>query len=115
MVVYSFGYRHGRPDVRDNDLVIDIRTILHKNPYHDRRLRNLRGDHKLVIVDILMTPHFEKKYSELKNRIKKFVDDYPNNDVYLGCTGGHHRSVYLANRIAKDFCTRAVHLNYNDK
>src|SRR5438045_952639 len=94
--IYSFGFKYG---LRNGSmgaigtLVIDIRPAFGRNPFHDKNLRKLRGDHQLVIADILKTPKFMENYSKLKEKVKNF-----NGVVYLGCTGGHHRSVYLAER-----------------
>ena len=94
--IVSFGFRYGLPK-QDGATVIDVRNWLNNNPYHNKQLRHLRGTDPEVQADIEKTPGFEQSYAE----IKKLVDAAPGV-VYLGCTGGRHRSVYMAERIGKE-------------
>ena len=110
VVIASFGYRHeGPPRLPENvpALVIDVRPLFMRNPYHDKRLRRLRGDHPSVQADILKTPGFDESYAKLK----AIVSSWPG-EVYLGCSGGHHRSVYLAGRLGQELDCAVVHLHY---
>ena len=106
----SFGFRHGKPHVEADALVVDVRRCFSRNPYHDKRLRQLRGDHPLVGADVLKTPQFTEHYEALK----RSVSDHPG-PVYLGCTGGHHRSVYLVERLSTELGVDRLHLNYEDR
>ena len=124
--IYSFGYRHGltvddqvvfaptterRAVQHFNDaIVIDIRKLLPKNPYHNKKLRALRGDDEEVIAELESTPGMHQAYHELRQTVRAH-----HGRVYIGCTGGHHRSVYIANRLAKDFDVPVEHLNYEDR
>lgn len=126
--LYSFGFRHGltvngkmvfpadpssvRPGVQTvgGALILDVRRILPKNPYHNRALRKLRGDDEAVIRELEQTPKLEEKYQDILALVRAF-----SGAVYVGCTGGHHRSVYVANRLATDLRMPATHLNYSDK
>lgn len=134
-MIYSFGFRHGlklndqhtlfqasaskerqayqKFSVGGQDLlVVDIRRILPKNPYHDKRLRKLRGDDEAVILELEKTPGLEGAYRELLG----ILSTYPaSTKIYIGCTGGHHRSVYVANRLGADLGRSVEHLNYNDR
>lgn len=127
--IKSFGFRHGltvnghivfTPDpskqrnpvqVIDGALIIDVRRILPKNPYHDRKLRRLRGDDDAVIQELERTPGIHRAYHELREGVIKNFQ----GEVYIGCTGGHHRSVYIANRLGRDLGLPVEHLNYADK
>ena len=106
----SFGERHGKPngqDLPEGELftVIDIRQWFKRNPYHDRKLRKLRGTDKSVQEDILKTPGFDLSYANLKAKVSDPM--YDQAIIYIGCTGGHHRSVYLVERLSQDLnCTR---------
>ncbi len=100
----SFGFKHGIP--QDADLVFDVRCL--PNPHYDPLLRPLTGQDKAVIEFLQNTPDAQKMF----NDISKFVADWlPNfiadNRSYLtvaiGCTGGQHRSVYLAEKLARHF------------
>lgn len=109
-IIASFGYRHGVPARERDSLTIDVRPLFGRNPWHDKRLRVLRGDDPRVEADILKTPSFDQKYATLR----KMVADW-DGPVYLGCTGGHHRSVYLAGRLARELGCGVAHINYHDK
>lgn len=112
-LIVSFGFRHGIPTLSEKDRVMDVRRYLTKNPFHDKALRQLRGDNEEVARDIENAPDFEKSYKHIKVQVSKALER--GGDVYLGCTGGHHRSVYLADRLGKELGVEVIHLNYNDK
>src|SRR3990167_4192679 len=99
----------GTPGISEA-FVVDVRRLLPKNPYHDKKLRKLRGDSPEVIAELEHTQGIEKAYHELLGVVSKI-----NHPVYIGCTGGHHRSVYIANRLGKDLNIPVEHLNYHDK
>lgn len=87
--IISFGFRHGKPP---DGFVIDVRSLgFRRNPFHDRRLRYLRGTDRAVQEDVQKTPEFWEKYEELTTLVAQ-----QGGVVCLGCTGGHHRSVTLA-------------------
>ena len=111
----SFGFRHGKPDGEDLEegqlfTVIDIRQWFKKNPYHNRKLRQLRGTDKAVQDDILQTPGFNLSYAKLKDQIT--LVQLSDAVIYLGCTGGHHRSVYLTERLSKELNCPFEHRDY---
>lgn len=111
-IIFSFGFRHGAPTpMTDHAVVIDVRTVIPKNPYHNRKLRYLRGDHPDVIADIRKTPLLEVGYEKILNRIQAANA----TEIWLGCTGGHHRSVYFANRLATDLNGTVKHRDYDKK
>ncbi len=104
LLFQSFGFKHGIP--LDADLVFDVRCL--PNPHYDPLLRLLTGQDQAVIEFLQNTPDAQKMF----NDISKFVADWlPNfiadNRSYLtvaiGCTGGQHRSVYLAEKLARHF------------
>jgi UPF0042 nucleotide-binding protein len=109
-LIVSFGFRHGVPDTDSRDKVLDVRQIMSRNPFKDKKLRHLRGDNELVIADLEQTPNLEESYNQIKAQALECEDTF-----YVGCTGGHHRSVYIANRLAEDLGVDVVHLNYSDK
>ncbi len=97
--IVSFGFRHGDPPTPAGlsvGKVIDVRTVFTKNPYHNKRLRYLRGTDEAVARDIERTPGFAASFAKLAETAKMTP-----GTLYLGCTGGHHRSVYLAERIGR--------------
>ena len=104
----SFGYKHGIP--LDADLVFDVRCL--PNPHYDPALRPLTGRDPEV-ARFLETQTEVRKMAE---DIRRFLDEWlpayvRDNRSYLtaaiGCTGGQHRSVYLAEWLAGQFRDRA--------
>jgi UPF0042 nucleotide-binding protein len=89
--IISFGIKHGRPS-STRALVIDVRGFFPRNPYNNKKLRNLSGMDAPVQVSIAKAPNFSLGVSRIVEKIA--ASNYET--VYLGCTGGHHRSVYLS-------------------
>jgi RNase adapter protein RapZ len=110
--IVSFGFRHegGGPNVTAGVVVIDIRKLF-KNPYHDRKLRQLKGTDTAVQKDIEKTPDFDVKYEHLKEQVS-----VPGIEiVYIGCTGGKHRSVYLVEKLGKELGVPVEHRDLDKK
>jgi len=104
----SFGFKHGIP--LDADLVFDVRCL--PNPHYDPDLRTLTGKDKAVI-DFLEA---EEEVRRMRDDICRFVatwlpcyirDNRNYLTVAIGCTGGQHRSVHIAEWLAHEFATRA--------
>jgi RNase adapter protein RapZ len=107
LLFQSFGFKHGIP--LDADLVFDVRCL--PNPHYDPKLRPLTGRDSAVIDFLDNTVSAQKMYAD----IHKFVGDWlpcfiADNRSYLtvaiGCTGGQHRSVYLAEKLTRHFETQ---------
>src|SRR5437763_3244341 len=100
--VYSFGYKHGSP--RDVDLLFDVRHL--PNPHFVAELRDLSGHDRRVV-------EFLNASGEVRETIHRFAEliDYllplykregkSYVTIGIGCTGGRHRSVMVANAIAR--------------
>lgn len=108
LMFQSFGFKHGIP--LDADLVFDVRCL--PNPHYDPALRPLTGRDPAVI-DFLAN---EPEVVRMRDDIARFVADWlpcyiRDNRSYLtvaiGCTGGQHRSVYLAETLARHFAGQA--------
>jgi RNase adapter protein RapZ len=109
--IVSFGFRHGKEiPCQTGVLVIDVRKAFDRNPYRDKSLRYKRGTDLDVQKDILKTPNFNKSYAQLKEKVEDF-----DGVVYLGCTGGHHRSVYLALRLSEELKIPVLHRDIDVK
>ena len=98
----SFGYKHGIPE--DSDFVFDVRCL--KNPFWDKKLRDLDGKHKKItnfLEDDYQTPKMLKTIlSFLNTWIPKILKSDRNYlTISIGCTGGHHRSVYVTEKLYK--------------
>lgn len=100
IVVQSFGFKYGLP--LDSDLVLDARFL--PNPFYEAELKKLTGNDQLV-QDFLnkfpQTYEFIKMECEMLNYL---IPKYENEGksqlvISIGCTGGQHRSVYIANNI----------------
>jgi RNase adapter protein RapZ len=104
LVFQSFGFKHGIP--LDADQVFDVRCL--PNPHYDPALRDLTGKDQAVIEFLEREPDVKRMAAD----IQKFVGDWLPNferdnrsylNVAIGCTGGRHRSVYLAEGLARHF------------
>lgn len=99
--VQSFSFKHGVP--RAADLVFDVRFF--KNPFYDLNLRPLTGQAEAVQAFIGKDPAFDTFFDHLTGMIGPLLPRYrAEGKSYLtiafGCTGGRHRSVFLAEHFA---------------
>ena len=100
--VISFGFKYGSP--MDADLVMDVRFL--PNPYYVETLRPLTGEDTLVQEYVFGNPiaqEFMEKYLGLLEYIlPHYVQEGKNHLVIgIGCTGGQHRSVAIAERVGQ--------------
>lgn len=96
--VYSFGFKHGAPT--DADIVIDVRFL--PNPFYERELRDKTGMDEEVKDYVLgkdETKEFLKRWFSLLDFVMPgYVKEGKQYlSIAVGCTGGQHRSVVLAN------------------
>ncbi len=99
--VVSFSYRKGLP--RDADLVFDVRFL--RNPHWDSELRPFTGQDPRVAAYIEGDPECEPFMSRLTGFIAPLLPRYRQEGksyltIAIGCTGGKHRSVYIAERLS---------------
>ncbi len=100
----SFGYKYGIPS--DSDLVFDVRFL--PNPYYIESLKHLTGNNKEV-QDYVMSSDISNEFlHKLINLLEFLLPHYilegkTNLIISIGCTGGKHRSVTIANRLADYF------------
>ena len=100
----SFGYKHGIPIAAD--LVFDVRNL--PNPYYDPTLRPYTGRDKPIIEYMQQQPVVQEMVDDIANFITKWLPSYQATKrqyltIAIGCTGGQHRSVYVAETLAKRF------------
>ncbi len=100
----SFGFKNGIP--LDADLVFDVRCL--PNPHYDPLLRPLTGRDVEVIRFLEAEPEVSRMEADLRRFIGDWLPAYIRDNrsyltVGIGCTGGQHRSVYLAERLAAHF------------
>jgi UPF0042 nucleotide-binding protein len=97
----SFGFKHGVP--LDADFVFDVRTL--PNPYYDHELRPLTGLDKPVIDFLDGLPVVHEMIADIQSFIAKWLPHFRDDNrsyltVAIGCTGGQHRSVFIAETLA---------------
>ena len=100
VTVLSFGFKYGIPT--DADLVFDVRFL--PNPYYVPELKHKTGEQQEVRDYVLASPvsteFLEKLIDMIKFLIPNYIDEGKNQLVIgIGCTGGHHRSVTVANEL----------------
>jgi UPF0042 nucleotide-binding protein len=113
----SFGFKSGLP--RDADLVFDMRVL--PNPHWDRALRSKTGRDPEVARFLEQQPLTAEMLSDLCSYLDRWLPRYMEGSrsyitVSLGCTGGQHRSVYLAERLYEHYRDRfpKVHLRHRE-
>src|SRR5580692_6857729 len=100
--VTSFGYRHGVP--ADSDLVFDVRFL--PNPNYIPAFKDLSGKHPSVARYIRSFPQTTEFIQRISELLIYLLPHYMREGksyltISFGCTGGHHRSVLIANEIRK--------------
>jgi UPF0042 nucleotide-binding protein len=100
----SFAFKHGVP--LDADFVFDVRAV--PNPYYDLTLRPLNGRDAPVIAFLDAQPQATELLSDIRAFIAKWLPSFKKDNrsyltVAVGCTGGQHRSVYMAERLGAYF------------
>ncbi|GJG95887.1 RNase adapter RapZ [Cupriavidus pauculus] len=100
----SFGFKHGVPS--DADIVFDVRSL--PNPYYDLALRPLTGRDAPVADFLQSQPMVLAMAEDIRAYVEKWLPSFiADNRSYLtvaiGCTGGQHRSVFIAERLANYF------------
>jgi len=109
LIFETFGFKKGLPS--DADLVFDVRCL--SNPYYDKSLRPLTGQDQEVQNYIQADYRSDDLLSDIENYLRKWLPSYLNEQrsyvtVAIGCTGGQHRSVYVAETLAKRFRTQRL-------
>ena len=102
ITIMSFGFKHGIP--ADADLVFDVRFL--PNPFYVDELKKKTGNDREVQEYVLGFPEAEIFLAKLTDMIKFLIPNYVKEGKYqlvvgIGCTGGKHRSVTLANELYK--------------
>src|SRR5690606_51170 len=95
-----FGFKRGMPV--DADLVFDVRCL--PNPYWRAELRDFSGLDQPVIEYLDTQNDVQEMFQDILGYLSKWLPRFAASNrayvtVAIGCTGGHHRSVYLAERL----------------
>ncbi len=102
VTVMSFGFKHGIP--ADADLVMDVRFL--PNPFYIDELKCKTGNDGEVQEYVMSFPEAEEFMVKLTDMVQFLIPNYVKEGKYrlviaIGCTGGKHRSVTLANELYK--------------
>lgn len=100
ITVLSFGFKYGIP--ADSDLVFDVRFL--PNPFYIDELKYLTGNDRGVQDYVMSFPEAEEFVDRLTDLLEFLIPNYIKEGKYqlvigIGCTGGKHRSVTLANEL----------------
>jgi UPF0042 nucleotide-binding protein len=103
----SFGHKHGPP--RDADLAFDVRFL--PNPHYEADLRPLTGFDQRIVDYVGRDGRLEEFYDRVLPLLEYLLPQYVHEGkahlvVAIGCTGGRHRSVAIAERLAAQFRDR---------
>ena len=107
IAIVSFGYKYGIP--LDSDLVFDVRFL--PNPHYDPALRCLTGNDSQVEEFIFSSPTTDEFMKKFFNMIEFLIPEYVKEGkstitIAIGCTGGQHRSVVVANLLSRRLIAR---------
>ncbi|RJG53819.1 RNase adapter RapZ [Sphingobium terrigena] len=102
LTILSFGFSRGMP--RNADLMFDMRFL--RNPHWDETLRAKTGQDADVATYIVADPAYEEAVGKIEELLKIVLPRYAEAGkayitVAFGCTGGRHRSVHVAERVAR--------------
>ncbi|MFZ2290086.1 MAG: RNase adapter RapZ [Halopseudomonas yangmingensis] len=102
VMIQSFGFKRGVPV--DADLVFDVRCL--PNPYWKPDLRAFSGLEQPVQQYLQAQPDVQEMYDDILAFLRRWVPRYAAGErsylsIAIGCTGGHHRSVYLSERLGE--------------
>lgn len=104
LLFHSFGFKNGAP--ADSDFVFDVRCL--PNPHWEPNLRPLTGQDPEVISFLQDQDDVNEMFEHIKNYLNFVIPKFINQNRYyitvsIGCTGGQHRSVYMAEALHDDF------------
>lgn len=117
ILIQSFGFKRGVP--ADADLVFDVRML--PNPHWVKELRLQTGLDDEVCEFLANQPMTNELYDDLRHYLDSWLPRYREGNrsymnISLGCTGGQHRSVYLANRLFQHYRSQypAMHIRHRE-
>lgn len=118
LLIQSFGFKHGIP--LDSDFLFDLRCL--PNPHWDPNLRPHTGQEEPVIEFLEAHEEVDKMFTSIRQFLDERIPDFLScNRSYItisvGCTGGRHRSVYMAERLGRHLQKRlgdSVHIKHRE-
>jgi RNase adapter protein RapZ len=114
--INSFSYKKGLP--RDSDLIFDVRFL--KNPHYVQELKDLNGKDAKIAKYIKSDPAFPPIYDKLHDLILELLPKYLEEGktyltISIGCTGGKHRSVFVAETLRDDLKKKGYNVSLNHR
>lgn len=114
--ICSFAYPKGLP--RDADLVFDVQYL--RNPHYDESLRLKSGQDKMVGDYISADPVFNSSWDKMSSLIISLLPEYKKEGksyltIAFGCTGGRHRSVFIAEKMAEKLLSEDCKVNLHHR
>lgn len=114
--VFSFGFKHGMPV--EADIMIDVRFL--PNPFYDPEMRKLTGlDEKVsrFVLDHPNTQSFLRAWYQLLDSVMPgyIAEGKPRLSIAVGCTGGQHRSVAIAEATGRYLERRQYHVSISHR
>ena len=110
--VMSFGFKYGLP--LDADIVMDVRFL--PNPFYIPELKHLTGNDPAVQNYVMQSPLAKEFYQHLRSLLEIALPGYIKEGkssltIAIGCTGGQHRSVTIANKLSADLKEKGYKVN----
>ncbi|MDO5329812.1 MAG: RNase adapter RapZ [Bacillota bacterium] len=118
VLLSSFGYKYGVPE--DADIIFDTRIV--PNPFWEKELSDLNGNDQPVIDFLEAKPTAHLVFKEMVHYLDFYLSESARDhkgslSIYVGCTGGQHRSVYFVNKLFEEYKNKyecvVVHRNLN--
>ena len=111
MQFVSFGYKHGAP--HDADFLFDVRCL--PNPHWERHLRPYTGKDRAVIDFLRQHDTVNDMIDNIRTFLETWIPYFEHENrsylcIGIGCTGGHHRSVYLVEQLSRYFKDKGMHV-----
>lgn len=117
ILIESFGYKHGLP--ANADFVFDVRCL--PNPYWEPQLRPLTGKDEPVKAFLDAAPMVQRMVEDIAAFLAEWIPRYQDFQrsyltVAIGCTGGMHRSVYVAEAVAQRLAAKhgSIRTHHNE-
>lgn len=116
LLFHSFGFKNGAP--ADSDFVFDVRCL--PNPHWEPNLRALTGQDAEVIAFLQEQDDVQQMLEHIKNYLNFVIPKFIKQNRYyltvsIGCTGGQHRSVFIAETLHDDFRDHLEHVSIHHR
>lgn len=102
IVIQSFGFKYGLPI--DSDFVFDVRCL--PNPHYDHSIRDFNGTEQPIIDFLEKETKVKSMINDIYTMVCPWLIEFSQDNrnyvtISIGCTGGKHRSVYIAERLSE--------------